>query len=118
MTTQTDIHPAASSGPSASLAKSLLRFRVAAYITGVGLLGLCLVMILRYGFDNPTPSAVYSPIHGLLYMVYLILTIDLAIKSRWTIKNTVLVLLAGCIPLVSFLAERRVTRRMSVVGSR
>ncbi|MEV6876898.1 DUF3817 domain-containing protein [Amycolatopsis sp. NPDC051128] len=94
------------------LAGPLVRFRTAAYVTGVGLLGLCFVMVLRYGFDNPTPSAVYSPIHGVLYMIYLVLTIDLAIKARWSIKGTVLVLLAGCVPFVSFLVERRVTHRV------
>nr|WP_243859836.1 DUF3817 domain-containing protein [Amycolatopsis arida] len=91
---------------------TLTRFRVAAYVTGVGLLGLCAVMVIRYGFDNPTPSAVYSPIHGVLYMIYLVLTVDLAIKARWSVKGAVLVLLAGCVPLVSFVAERAVTRRV------
>jgi integral membrane protein len=105
MTTSTE-------GTTQTLAGPLLRFRTAAYVTGVGLLGLCFVMVLRYGFGNPTPSAVYSPIHGVLYMIYLVLTIDLAIKSRWSIKGTVLVLLAGCVPFVSFLVERRVTHRV------
>jgi len=90
----------------------LARFRAAAYVTGVGLLGLCFVMVLRYAFGNPAPSAVYSPIHGVLYMIYLVLTIDLAIKARWSIKGTVLVLLAGCVPFVSFLVERRVTHKV------
>ena len=90
----------------------LVRFRTAAYVTGVGLLGLCFVMVLRYAFGNPTPSAIYSPIHGVLYMIYLVLTIDLAIKARWSIKGTVLVLLAGTIPFLSFVAERAVTHRV------
>jgi integral membrane protein len=110
MTTRTD--GVAQTGE-APLTGPLLRFRTAAYVTGFGLLALCFVMVLRYGFGNPTPSAVYSPIHGVLYMIYLVLTIDLAIKARWSIKSTVLVLLAGCVPFVSFLVERRVTHRVS-----
>jgi integral membrane protein len=98
--------------PTTTLRGPLQRFRVAAYVTGVGLLGLCGVMLLRYGFDNPEPSAVYSPIHGVLYMIYLVLTVDLAIKARWSVKGTVLVLLAGCVPFVSFVVERMVTRRV------
>ena len=107
MTTRTD-----GAAQTAPLTGPLLRFRTAAYVTGVGLLGLCFVMVLRYAFGNPTPSAVYSPIHGVLYMIYLVLTIDLAIKARWSIKGTVLVLLAGCVPFVSFIVERRVTHRV------
>jgi integral membrane protein len=110
MSTRTDdVTPA---GSTASLNGPLMRFRTAAYVTGVGLLGLCSVMVLRYGFDNPEPSAIYSPIHGVIYMIYLVLTIDLALKARWSIKGTILVLLAGCVPFVSFLVERRVSHRV------
>jgi integral membrane protein len=90
----------------------LRRFRVAAFATGCGLLGMVVVMIVRYGFGNPSPSAVYSPIHGVIYMVYMAMTVDLAIKARWSIKGAVLVLLAGCVPFVSFLAEHKVTQRV------
>jgi integral membrane protein len=90
----------------------LQRFRVAAMVTGVGLLGMLVVMVIRYGFGNATPSAVYSPIHGVVYMVYMAMVADLAIKARWSVKGSLLVLLAGCIPFVSFLAERKVTRRV------
>jgi integral membrane protein len=110
MSTRTDdVTPA---GSTTALNGPLVRFRTAAYVTGVGLLGLCFVMILRYAFDNPEPSAIYSPIHGVIYMIYLVLTIDLALKARWSIKGTVLVLLAGCVPFVSFLVERRVSHRV------
>lgn len=90
----------------------LRRFRVAAMVTGFGLLGLVVVMVIRYGFDNPAPSAVYSPIHGVIYMIYLALAIDLGLKARWSMPGTVLVLLAGCVPFVSFVAERKVTHRV------
>lgn len=107
MTTRTD-----ESTPTAVLRGPLSRFRIAAYVTGVGLLGLVFVMVLRYGFGNPDPSAVYSPIHGVVYMVYLVLTVDLAIKARWSVWGTVGVLLAGCVPFVSFVVERKVTNRV------
>lgn len=98
---------------SARLRGPLLRFRGAAYVTGVGLLVLCFVMVLHYGFDNPEPSAVYSPIHGVLYMIYVVLTIDLAIKARWSVKRAIGVLLAGVVPFLSFVVERWATRKTS-----
>ncbi len=97
----------------ADLRKPLQRFRVAAFVTGLGLLGLVVVMVIRYGLDNPTPSAVYSPIHGVIYMVYLVVAVDLALKARWSVKGTIGVLLAGCVPFFSFVAERAVTRRVT-----
>ncbi|WP_116205997.1 DUF3817 domain-containing protein [Amycolatopsis circi] len=109
MTTSTD---GAAPARQSKVSGSLTRFRASAYVTGVGLLALCATMVIEYGFGNATPAAVYSPIHGVLYMIYLVLTIDLALKARWSIKSTVLVLLAGCVPFVSFVVERRVTHRV------
>ncbi|KAA2258824.1 DUF3817 domain-containing protein [Solihabitans fulvus] len=91
---------------------ALSRYRVMAYVVGIGLLVLVLVaMPLKYFADAPLLVQIVGPVHGLLYAIYLALTIDLALKSRWSIKGTILVALAGTIPFVSFYAERKVTER-------
>ncbi|MGY1778517.1 DUF3817 domain-containing protein [Geodermatophilus sp. SYSU D00804] len=95
------------------VAGALTRYRVMAYAVGVMLLVLVAVAIpLRYAAGIPEVSAVVSPVHGLLYIVYLVTAFDLALKARFTAKGTLLVLLAGVVPLVSFVAERRVTTRV------
>lgn len=91
---------------------ALTRFRVLAYIVGVGLLALCASMVLEYVFDQPQYTRIVGPVHGFLYAVYLVVTIDLALKARWSVKGTVLVLIAGTIPFLSFIAERKVTHRV------
>ncbi|RKT56769.1 DUF3817 domain-containing protein [Saccharothrix australiensis] len=87
---------------------ALGRFRFMAYVVGVGLLGLVVAMFVKYLGDNPGMMAVVGPVHGFLYAIYLVLTVDLALKARWSLKGTALVLLAGTIPFVSFYAERKV----------
>ena len=87
---------------------ALTRFRFMAYVVGVGLLLLVLAMVVKYAGGNAGMMQVVGPIHGFLYAIYLVLTVDLALKARWSIKGTVLVLLAGTIPFVSFYAERKV----------
>jgi integral membrane protein len=95
------------------VAGTLTRYRVMAYVVGVMLLVLVLVaMPLRYAAGIPEVSKVVSPVHGFLYIVYLVAAFDLALKARWTAKGTVLVLLAGVVPFLSFWAERRVTSRV------
>jgi integral membrane protein len=91
---------------------ALSRFRVMAYVVGVGLLALCTAMVLRYGFDQDQYMTVVGPAHGFLYIVYFLATVDLALKARWSVKGIVLVLLAGMIPFVSFVAERRVCAKV------
>ena len=95
------------------VATALGRYRVMAVVVGVMLLVLVAVAIpLKYAADVPEVSAIVSPVHGFLYIVYLVAAFDLALKARFTAKGTILVLLAGVVPFVSFVAERRVTARV------
>ena len=45
------------------------------------------------------------------YRVMAWVVCDLALRARWSLRGTVLVLLAGTVPVLSFLAERHATRR-------
>jgi integral membrane protein len=92
---------------------ALTRYRVLAYVVGVWLLLLVLVaMPMKYGAKDDTLVAIVGPIHGFLYMVYLVAVLDLAVRARWPLLRSVLVMLAGTVPFLSFVAERKVTRRM------
>ncbi|HEX9335383.1 MAG TPA: DUF3817 domain-containing protein [Pseudonocardiaceae bacterium] len=91
---------------------ALGRYRVIAYTVGVGLLVLCVATVLDWGFHRPGLAEVVGPLHGFLYMIYLALGIDLALKARWSIVGTLLVLVSGTIPFLSFVAERQVTGRI------
>src|SRR5215470_9213584 len=71
---------------------ALVRYRVIAYTVGVGLLLLCVATVLDWGFHHPQMAEVVGPLHGFLYMIYLAIAIDLALKSRWSIVGTFLVL--------------------------
>jgi integral membrane protein len=91
---------------------ALGRYRVMAYVVGVGLLALCAAMILNYGFDQRQYTKIVGPVHGFLYIVYFLATVDLALKARWSVKGTVLILLAAMVPFLSFVAERKVTHKV------
>ena len=88
------------------------RYRVAAFVVGWGLLILVAAMVLKYGFGIGGAVAVWGPIHGALFVVYVIIAFDLAYKDRWSPLGTIWVLIAGTIPFVSFLAERQVQRKV------
>jgi integral membrane protein len=90
---------------------ALTRYRVMAWVVGVLLLVLVFIaMPLKYFADQPALVSVVGMLHGFLYMVYLVTAFDLAIRARWHWLRTVLVLLAGTVPVMSFVAERKVTR--------
>jgi integral membrane protein len=44
--------------------------------------------------------------------VYLIVTFDLSMRQRWPLTRTLLLCLAGTVPVLTFVAERWVTRHV------
>ncbi|MFD1231846.1 DUF3817 domain-containing protein [Pseudonocardia benzenivorans] len=91
----------------------LVIYRIAAWVTGVGLLALTFVALpLKYIWDVPGPTTVIGIIHGYLYMIYIVCTLVLAERVRWRPVTALLILLAGTIPVASFVAERKVTREV------
>ncbi len=94
-------------------AGALLRYRVMAYVTGVMLLLLVLLaMPLKYAADIPGPVAVIGTAHGFLFMVYLVVTLDLGVRLRWHPLRLLLIMAAGTIPFMSFVAEHSVMREV------
>lgn len=91
---------------------ALLRYRVVAWIVGVLLIVLfCVGLPLQYLADIKTVDAVVGVIHGVFfYPLYLILTLDLARRVRMSPVRTVLTMVAGTVPFVSFVAEHETTR--------
>lgn len=94
------------------VASALLRYRVMAYVTGVLLLGLTVAVILKYTAGDGGATSVIGIAHGWIYIIYLLASLDLAVKARWRPGPALLVLLAGTVPLMSFVAEHRVTQRV------
>jgi integral membrane protein len=91
---------------------ALTRYRVMAWVVGVLLIALILVAVpLKYLADMEEPVAVIGTAHGWLYAIFFVTACDLALRARWSLKGTVLVLMAGTVPILSFVAERIATRK-------
>ncbi len=96
----------------AGIPAALGRYRVMAWVVGVLLIALVLVAVpVKYLGGPDEPVAVIGTAHGWLYFIFFLTACDLAIRARWTLKGTVLVLLAGTVPILSFVAERIATRK-------
>lgn len=92
---------------------ALLRYRAMAYTVGTFLLVLVLVgMPLQYGAGQPGVVAVVGPIHGFLYIVYLMAAADMARRARFTLLQMLAMVAAGLLPFLAFIIERNVTRRV------
>jgi integral membrane protein len=90
---------------------AVLRYRVMAYVTGVVLVVLCFVGIPLQVAGYPTVANNVGVVHGILYIIYLVFAWILSRKLALATKPTVIMLLAGTIPIMTFVVERWVTRR-------
>lgn len=90
------------------------RFRVMALLAGVMSLLLWFVELpVVYLLNAPELEAKVKWIpfvHGYVYAVYVLTAIHFTAKARFTIKRMILFILAGTLPVLSFIAERRVSR--------
>ena len=86
-------------------------YRVMAYVTGVVLIVLCILAIMQIFVNDEAAVNVVGTIHGVLYIVYLLVAFPLTRRLRLTLWPTVAVLLAGTVPVMTFIVERRISHR-------
>ncbi|MFS3127780.1 DUF3817 domain-containing protein [Nocardioides sp. Bht2] len=115
---------------------ALTRYRVMATIVGVLLVVLILIGVPLANFDGtgmwgifPSTPEIWAAgssahnlgegiteylgvAHGWLYMIFLVTAFMLARKEKWDMGFTVVTLLCGTIPVLSFWAEHRATKRV------
>ncbi|GAB2746466.1 DUF3817 domain-containing protein [Terrabacter sp. AAH1] len=94
-------------------------YRVLATVAGIALFVLILEMVMKYAFKQTNVLTEYwSPIHGVIYMAYAASVANLGIKSAWGMGRIVKNLLAGFVPVVPWIAERRNTVATEALLSR
>ncbi|RGE24412.1 DUF3817 domain-containing protein [Leucobacter sp. wl10] len=122
--------------------KALGFYKVTSVITGVMLLLLCAVMVMKYAFNvqlflfTPDGFASFYPLapeglesefqaegfdlfrailiaHGWFYVVYLVSDFMLWSPMRWHFARFLVIALGGVIPFMSFFLEARIVREVT-----
>jgi integral membrane protein len=104
----------------------LTGYRVMATVVGVLLVVLCLVGLPLHWAHLVDPawfpvgsdgerlgdaiSEYLGVAHGWLYMIFVFVTFALSRRAQWDLGFTLVTILSGTVPLLSFWAERRATR--------
>jgi integral membrane protein len=91
---------------------ALTRFRVIAYTVGTLLLLLTVGVIIQLAGGGKALVAIVGPVHGFLYIAYLLLGYDLLRRAGWPIQRMLLIALAGIVPGLTFVVERWVVRQL------
>ena len=96
------------------LKSSVGRLRVLGFIEGLSLILLIAVgMPLKYGMDSPGLVKTLGPIHGILFVLFVVYTIMVSVEARWKFGQTTWkVLLSSFIPFGNFYVDKYILSKL------
>lgn len=86
-------------------------FRVTALAEATSFLALLVATYFKYGHDEPVGVQILGPVHGLLFIGYVLLAFNIAPRAGWSVRTTVMVLVGAVLPFGGYVVERWLARR-------
>ena len=87
------------------------RFRVVAIAEATSFLALLAATYVKYANEEPVGVQVLGPLHGLLFIAYVLLALHLAPRAGWPARTTLVVLLGAVLPFGGYAVDRWLARR-------
>jgi integral membrane protein len=79
------------------------KFRMVAYAEAITYLVLLGAVFVKRVLDGGDAVAVMGPVHGIIFLVYLVLVLKIRPDQGWTLGQTILVVIAAALPFGGFL---------------
>lgn len=93
------------------------RLRILGFLEGISLILLVFVAVpLKYFFHDPTLVRMLGPVHGLLFCLFVFITLSVGVSYRWSFsKTTWKVLLACIVPFGTFYIDKHILLPESIL---
>lgn len=90
------------------------RIRIIGFLEGLSLLVLIFVAIpMKHLFHNPALSKFLGPIHGAIFLVFVLNTLSLAIEQNWKFRTTTWKIIVACfIPFGTFYIDHKIFKNI------
>ncbi|MDF2380559.1 DUF3817 domain-containing protein [Nostoc ellipsosporum NOK] len=88
--------------------------RIIAWLEGTSLLVLVFVAVpLKYFNDDPSLTRTLGPVHGALFLLFILNTISVTIEQQWRFRQITWKVLVAClIPFGTFYVDRKILSRL------
>jgi integral membrane protein len=86
------------------------RLRIIAFLEGCSYLLLGFTMVLKYKFGMPQPNYVVGLAHGILFVLYIVLVLQVSFLQRWNLVKIFGAFLASLVPFGTFYADKALFR--------
>jgi len=94
------------------------KFRLAALVEAVTYLVLLGLVVVKRGFHGPDLVRVMGPVHGIAFLVYLVLTLTVRDEQGWSAWQTLMVIVAAALPFGGFVVNNRMVSDPAPTPSR
>ena len=92
-------------------------FRITALAEATSFLALLVATYVKYVHDEPGGVEILGPIHGALFIAYVLLALNLAPRAGWGVLTTILVLIGAVLPFGGYVVDRWLARqRVGLAG--
>jgi integral membrane protein len=90
--------------------------RPVALIEATTFLALLVASVVKHSGDGATGVSVLGPIHGVLFIAYVLLALAAREPAGWSGRTTLLVLLGAVLPFGGYVVDATILRRRSAVA--
>jgi len=90
---------------------SLQTFRVVALTEATSFLLLLVASVLKRTADAEIGVTILGPIHGVLFVAYVLIALNLKAEQQWSAKETGYILLGAVVPFGGYAVDRWLARR-------
>lgn len=90
------------------------RLRLTGLLEGISLLLLTGVAVpLKYAAGDPSLVKLIGPVHGLLFLLFVVQTLSVGVEYKWSFRSTTWkVLLACIIPFGTFYIDQKILKHI------
>jgi len=90
------------------------RLRVLGFLEGLSLLFLLFVAVpMKYLGNNPSLTKLIGPVHGAIFVWFLLSTLSLGVEQQWKFKTTTWKIIVACfIPFGTFYIDYLIFRNV------
>lgn len=85
---------------------NLRNFKVIALVEATSFLLLLVASYIKRAHDAPLGVEILGPIHGLLFIAYVVIALNIRDEQRWSGKTTGWILLGAVIPFGGYAVDR------------
>ena len=91
-------------------------FRLVSYVEAVTYLALLGGVVLYRALDGPDFRGILGPVHGIVFLVYVVLVLNVRESQGWGVGRTILVLIAAALPFGGFFVGRDLVEEPSIAS--